>query len=140
MWVINSVERCIGVINSRFRCLLKHQLLECTPIKSGLIVNSCVTFHYMCKEAGNPLPEKADYYGDSSSCRVPNEQKRHIKLGQNYYTSKQVTLCIGKLQSDTQPLLLLVVKPRFSTLKLIMGSLVERTPSSCHQPHQNGLI
>lgn len=41
----NSVERCIGVLKNRFRCLLKCRALHYTPRKAGHIINSSVVLH-----------------------------------------------------------------------------------------------
>lgn len=40
-----SVERCIGVIKGRFRCLLGERKLRYDPPKVGHIIYSCATLH-----------------------------------------------------------------------------------------------
>lgn len=44
----NSIERCIGLLKSRFRCLLKHRTLQYDPIIAGKIINTCVVLHNIC--------------------------------------------------------------------------------------------
>ncbi|XP_046407808.1 putative nuclease HARBI1 [Ischnura elegans] len=51
----STVERCIGVLKSRWRCLLKHRVLHYLPDKVSRIVNSCAVLHNMCVEEGLPL-------------------------------------------------------------------------------------
>lgn len=41
----SCVERCIGVLKTRFRCLLKDRVLHYSPEKAGLIISSCVVLH-----------------------------------------------------------------------------------------------
>ncbi|KAJ1518908.1 hypothetical protein ONE63_011480 [Megalurothrips usitatus] len=55
----SSVERAIGHLKSRFRCLNKHRTLHFDPEKSGKIVNACVVLHNMCV-AANDLDELED--------------------------------------------------------------------------------
>ncbi|RVE51570.1 hypothetical protein evm_003702 [Chilo suppressalis] len=41
----NVIERCFGVLKTRFRCLLAHRTMHYTPEKAGKIVNACVVLH-----------------------------------------------------------------------------------------------
>ncbi|KAK4878956.1 hypothetical protein RN001_007102 [Aquatica leii] len=43
----NCIERCFGVIKSRFRCILKYRTLNYNPVKAAKIVCSCVILHNM---------------------------------------------------------------------------------------------
>lgn len=57
----NTVERCIGVLKKRFRCLLWYRTLEYTPEKAAQIINACAVLHNMCTRARLPdPPEPAD--------------------------------------------------------------------------------
>ncbi|KAL5237402.1 hypothetical protein ACI65C_004812 [Semiaphis heraclei] len=49
------IERCIGVLKMRFRCLLKHRVLHYTPNKASKIINTCVVLHNMCIMDNVPL-------------------------------------------------------------------------------------
>lgn len=51
-----AVERCIGLLKARFRCLLRHRVLEYAPEKAGRIVNACAILHNMCVKARVPDP------------------------------------------------------------------------------------
>nr|CAI5844547.1 unnamed protein product [Callosobruchus analis] len=44
----NCVERCIGVLKTRFRCLLGERILRYSPHKAGMIISSCCVLHNVC--------------------------------------------------------------------------------------------
>ncbi|KAJ0176455.1 hypothetical protein K1T71_007634 [Dendrolimus kikuchii] len=44
----NTVERTIGVLKNRWRCLLGHRVLHYHPIKAAKIINACCVLHNMC--------------------------------------------------------------------------------------------
>ena len=46
----HRVERCIGVLKSRFRCLSRQRILMYTPAKAGAIINGCVVLHNIMVE------------------------------------------------------------------------------------------
>lgn len=52
----NSVERTIGILKGRFRCLLVHRVLHYDPIMVGKIIKACCVLHNMCNRAGIPAP------------------------------------------------------------------------------------
>ncbi|XP_067207117.1 putative nuclease HARBI1 [Linepithema humile] len=56
----NTVERCIGVMKKRFRCLLRYRTLEYTPQKAGQIINACTVLHNMCIRAKILLPPEPE--------------------------------------------------------------------------------
>lgn len=47
----NCIERCNGVLKTRFRCLLGERTLRYSPQDVGTIVNACAVLHNMCVEA-----------------------------------------------------------------------------------------
>nr|CAI5837281.1 unnamed protein product [Callosobruchus analis] len=51
----NCIERCNGVLKSRFRCLLKERVLRYSPERVGRIVNSCAVLHNICIAANLDL-------------------------------------------------------------------------------------
>lgn len=44
----NCIERCIGLLKMRFRCLLKERVARYDPLFVGRIVNVCAALHNMC--------------------------------------------------------------------------------------------
>lgn len=50
------VERCFGVLKSRFRCLSRFRALHYSPTKAAQIVNACAVLHNICKLYGLPDP------------------------------------------------------------------------------------
>jgi len=58
--VRSGVERCIGILKKRFRCLLRYRTLEYAPEKAGQIINACAVLHNMCIRANIPLPPEPD--------------------------------------------------------------------------------
>ncbi|XP_031335321.1 putative nuclease HARBI1 [Photinus pyralis] len=56
----NCVERCIGVLKMRFRCILKERTARYTPQLVGRLVNTCATLHNMCIDHGIPFANEVD--------------------------------------------------------------------------------
>ncbi|XP_023243392.1 putative nuclease HARBI1 isoform X1 [Centruroides sculpturatus] len=56
------VERCNGLLKSRFRCLHKHRVLNYSPYKAGLIINACAVLHNMCIVHKISLDENIELY------------------------------------------------------------------------------
>ncbi|XP_052126006.1 putative nuclease HARBI1 [Frankliniella occidentalis] len=54
----NCVERCIGVLKARWRCLCSDRALTYRPTFSGQIINACCALHNYCLFRGllNPRP------------------------------------------------------------------------------------
>lgn len=47
------VERCIGLLKNRFRCISRERILKYDPKTAGLIINSCIILHNMMIEFNN---------------------------------------------------------------------------------------
>lgn len=47
----NIIERTIGLLKARFRCLLVHRVLHYSPEVAGSIINACVILHNICNRA-----------------------------------------------------------------------------------------
>nr|CAI5826194.1 unnamed protein product [Callosobruchus analis] len=43
-----TIERCNGVLKSRFRCLLRHRVLHYGPETASQITNACAVLHNIC--------------------------------------------------------------------------------------------
>ena len=50
----HRVERCIGLLKSRFRCLSRQRVLMYSPAKAGAIINSFVVLHNIMVEQKYP--------------------------------------------------------------------------------------
>lgn len=57
----NCIERCIGVLKTRFRCLLSERVLRYDPVKAGNITVTCAVLHNMCLSRGIPAEENVPY-------------------------------------------------------------------------------
>lgn len=53
----NTVERTIGLLKARFRCLLVHRVLHYAPEVAGTIVNACVVLHNICNNANMAIEQ-----------------------------------------------------------------------------------
>lgn len=56
----NVIERCIGVLKGRFRCLLKHRTLHYRPLVAAKIVYSCAVLHNICVERGEDIMQHGE--------------------------------------------------------------------------------
>lgn len=52
----STVERCNGVLKSRFRAVSRQRILLYDPVKAGKIINACCTLHNVMILKGYPLP------------------------------------------------------------------------------------
>ncbi|KAH7973747.1 hypothetical protein HPB49_004825 [Dermacentor silvarum] len=51
------VERCIGVLKMRFRCLQRHWALYYGSVFTSKIIAACAVLHNLCMRAGLPEPD-----------------------------------------------------------------------------------
>lgn len=56
----NTIERTIGLLKARFRCLLAHRVLHYQPKTAAAITIACVVLHNICNRANVPVPELSD--------------------------------------------------------------------------------
>nr|CAI5842432.1 unnamed protein product [Callosobruchus analis] len=52
----NTVERCIGLLKARWRCLLVHRVLHYDPHMVAKIINACAVLHNLCNRNQTPAP------------------------------------------------------------------------------------
>lgn len=75
--VRNTVERCIGVLKARWRCLTVHRVLHYDPVTCGKIVNACVVLHNIANKCGIPAPETAVSDNAGEEYAVVNDEAFH---------------------------------------------------------------
>ncbi|KAJ8879484.1 hypothetical protein PR048_020092 [Dryococelus australis] len=68
----NVIERCNGILKSRWRRLLKHRVLHYMPDKASEIIKSCCVHCNMCINNNIPLPDDADVPDDELGMDVLN--------------------------------------------------------------------
>nr|XP_054919808.1 putative nuclease HARBI1 [Dermacentor andersoni] len=67
----SAVERCIGVMKSRFRCLQRHRALHYGPKKAATIVAACAALHNLCIDEDVPHTGRV-YSGDDDDGDRPH--------------------------------------------------------------------
>lgn len=65
------VERCIGLLKSRFRCLQRYRALHYEPERAANIVAACAVLHNLCLDEGDVLLD--DVSDDSSNSSSDDE-------------------------------------------------------------------
>lgn len=78
----NTVERCIGVLKMRWRCLTKERVLRYTPLKAGTIINACCVLHNMCIVGNVPLEEEGNVDDDIENGPPERDYFQNIQEGQ----------------------------------------------------------
>lgn len=66
------VERCIGVLKSRFRCLSKERVLFYCPAKAGTIINACIVLHNVLIKARVPFLQDVELEIDFEIDEAPS--------------------------------------------------------------------
>lgn len=81
----NIIERCIGLLKARFRCLLGAREMHYAPIKASQIINVCAMLHNICLHFKVPfhlqnetvIPEQEPE--NNSSAEPENNTARRIR-------------------------------------------------------------
>lgn len=73
----NCVERCIGLLKMRFRCLSKERVARYPPNFVGQLINTCAVLHNMCLNYNIQLEEFNNFYNDEDNAYILNEQHIH---------------------------------------------------------------
>ncbi|KAM7309541.1 putative nuclease HARBI1 [Ixodes scapularis] len=55
--VRSVLERCIGLLKNRFRCLQRHRALYYHPSTATAIISACAVLHNICLASSEPEPE-----------------------------------------------------------------------------------
>lgn len=68
----NTVERSIGVLKQRFRCLSQHRTLHYDPVQAGKIIYTCAVLHNLANNDRNEYEVAFDNQGNEN-INVENE-------------------------------------------------------------------
>ncbi|CAN7941549.1 unnamed protein product [Ixodes hexagonus] len=108
------VERCIGLLKSRFRCLQRYRALWHHPTVAATIVAACAVLHNICISSGEPEPEpSSDDESESSSDEDDDDEgsdaaqdRRAVQSRRLYQQGKVVRdrLVLGPSTSSLQHL------------------------------------
>ncbi|XP_037503401.1 putative nuclease HARBI1 [Rhipicephalus sanguineus] len=81
------VERCIGLLKSRFRCLQRYRTLHYSPERSSIIVAACAVLHNLCIEEGDiGVDDFSDDSGNESSehgSSIDDDPQPRIRRGRS---------------------------------------------------------
>ncbi|KAI4468135.1 hypothetical protein MML48_2g00002635 [Holotrichia oblita] len=72
-----KVEHTIGILKSRFRCLLGHRALHCNPIRTAKIIYSCGILHNIASHFNVELPEDVNI--------MPEQQEANVAENNNWF-------------------------------------------------------
>lgn len=74
----NCVERCIGLLKMRFRCLLKERVARYTPHFVGQLFNACAVLHNLCLDYNIGFDEFHNLVNDENNPYVMNDMNNHL--------------------------------------------------------------
>lgn len=83
--VRNLIERCIGVLKLRFRCILGERKLRYHPTRAALIFYSCVTLHNFLIRNNFDIMHDIDQadlgnlINNNGNQHVPNPQQNRLE-------------------------------------------------------------
>lgn len=78
----NCIERCNGVLKSRFRCLLKERVLRYSPERVGRLVNACAILHNICIAANLELDDDIIVEEEVNNVFQNDVQENFFRQGQ----------------------------------------------------------
>lgn len=81
----NCIERCFGLLKSRFRCLMKERSQRYSPETVTGIIKACALLHNMCVEENLEWEEIYDFDEENQE----NQQNRPNVLDQNGLQTRQ---------------------------------------------------
>ncbi|XP_065302972.1 putative nuclease HARBI1 [Dermacentor albipictus] len=115
----NVVERGIGVLKARFRCLQRYRTLLYEPKDAATIVAACAALHNIALKAGEPELQDSDEEADDN--QPPLHQG--LPVSQGYHTCRQGTpreLLMRAKQMRSQVVNLFSAAPSWRTTHLHM--------------------
>ncbi|XP_065304470.1 putative nuclease HARBI1 [Dermacentor albipictus] len=74
------VERCIGLLKSRFRCLQRYRVLHYKPDRAANIIAACAVLHNLCLDEGDDVFD--DVSDDSSNSSSSSDDENGSPFSQ----------------------------------------------------------
>ena len=103
----SCIERCIGILKARFRCLIKERMLKYSPTKAGSIINACTILHNIMIHRNLPLPEEHEIqnYMDDHRTKtfLHNLLQMNTKPVLGIWPSKIVLGCFNFISTKSYP-------------------------------------
>nr|XP_050038107.2 putative nuclease HARBI1 isoform X2 [Dermacentor andersoni] len=128
----NVVERGIGVLKARFRCLQRYRTLLYEPKDAATIVAACAALHNIALKAGEP--ELQDRDEEAEDNQPPLQQG--LPVSQGHHTCRQETpreLLMRAKQMRSQVVNLFSAAPSWRTTHL---RVLHRRLRQQHQAHR----
>ncbi|XP_024869045.1 putative nuclease HARBI1 [Temnothorax curvispinosus] len=76
----SCIERCIGVLKGRFRCILGERMLHYTPRVVARIIIACVILHNICTEGRLPINQYVNEEVEAYPYNADAMQNENIDL------------------------------------------------------------
>nr|XP_050027951.1 putative nuclease HARBI1 [Dermacentor andersoni] len=105
------VERCIGLLKSRFRCLQRYRALHYEPDRAANILAACAVLHNLCLDEGGVSDDVSDDCSSSSSSDDESGNPYPQRVPRNVVAASLGSL---GLPNDLLLLLLLLSSPTLS--------------------------
>ncbi|GBP40851.1 Putative nuclease HARBI1 [Eumeta japonica] len=100
----NCIERCIGLLKSRWRCLLKHRTLHYNPDIAQKIIIACCVLHNMAIEHNIPpieLTNKRQREEQEASTSTETPPRTRLRSSESAFCSKkQCLFCSQELNEE----------------------------------------